>query len=73
MRDDNLRITIGKNLRFWRTWRGISQETAAGHLTITLKRLQKYESGGDSPTCDELVAIAAFLQCSVDDLCWEAP
>lgn len=66
-------ITIGKNIRFWRTWRGLSEETVATHIAIKTKRLQKYENGGDSPACDELIEMAALFQCSVGDLCREAP
>lgn len=73
MKHDIIRATIGKNIRFWRTWRGLSEEAVAVHLAIKAKRLQKYESGSDSPTCDELIDMAALFQCSVDDLCREAP
>jgi len=69
MEQANIRIIIGKNIRHWRTWREFPKEAVAGHLSITLKRLQKYETGGDSPTCDELIAMATLFQCSVDDLC----
>jgi len=68
-----IRITIGKNIRFWRTWRGLSEEVVAAHLAIKTQCLQKYESGGDSPTCDEMIDMATIFQCSVNDLCREAP
>jgi ribosome-binding protein aMBF1 (putative translation factor) len=70
---ENIRITIGKNIRHRRMWLGHSEEIVAAHLAIKIKRLQKYESGADSPTCDELIEMARFFKCSVDDLCREAP
>jgi hypothetical protein len=72
MMTTNMRIIIGSNIRHWRMWRGFSEDAVAAHLAIKAKRLKKYESGGDSPTCDELVAIASLLQCSVNDLCRDA-
>jgi len=73
MEQAEIRIKIGKNIRHWRTWRGLSEEAVAARLAIKTKRLQKYEYGGDSPTCDELIELAALFQCTVDDLCKEAP
>jgi len=62
-------IAIGRNIRRQRQKLEISEQAVADHLRITLKHLRKYENGGDSPTCDELIEIAILLQCSVDDLC----
>lgn len=69
----NARILIGRNIHHWRLARRLPRASVAKHLGITLKRLQKYERGRDSPTCDELIAMAELFQCSVDDLCREAP
>ena len=68
-----VRLIIGQNIRHWRLARRLPEEALAKHLSITLKRLHKYESGGDSPTCDELIEIAKMLRCSVDDLCLGEP
>ena len=68
-----IRLIIGQNIHHWRLARRLPEEALARHLSITLKRLQKYESGGDSPTCDELIAMAKLLRCSVDDLCLGEP
>jgi transcriptional regulator with XRE-family HTH domain len=67
----SIRSAIGNNIRHWRIQRGLSEEMAATHLAIKIKRLQKYESGGESPTCDELIELAMLFHCSVDDLCQE--
>lgn len=67
------RTIIGQNIHHWRLARRISEEMVMAHLGVTLTRLQKYESGNDSPTCDELIAMARLFRCSVDDLCREAP
>ncbi len=70
---ESFRLIIGQNIYHWRLARKLSEEALAHHLGIPLKRLRKYESGGDSPTCDELVGIARLLRCSVDDLCLGEP
>jgi DNA-binding transcriptional regulator YiaG len=62
-------IAIGRNIRRQRQKLGVSEQAAANHLGITLRRLQKYENGDESPTCDELIEVATLLKCSVDDLC----
>jgi len=62
-------IIIGQNIYHWRLARRLSERTVSEHLGITLKCLQKYENGVDSPTCDELIALAELFQCSVNDLC----
>lgn len=69
----SIRTTISQNIRHWRLVRRLPEEAVATHLGIQLKRLQKYETGGDSPTCDELIAMAVLFRCSVDDLCLGAP
>ena len=71
MKRDNIRITIGKNIKYQRQKRGWTEEMLAANLGITLKRLRKYESGADSPTCDEMIEIATLFKCSVDDFCNE--
>jgi transcriptional regulator with XRE-family HTH domain len=69
MDKQSIRIIIGQNIRQWRQKRRMSEQMLADQIGITLKRLRKYEIGHDSPTCDELIAIATLLKCSVDDLC----
>lgn len=69
----NIRIIIGRNIRHQRQLSGLQEAVLASHLGIPLKRLRKYESGGDSPTCDELIALARLFRCPVDMLCRETP
>lgn len=68
-----IRVLIGRNIRRQRQVSGLRAAVLASHLGIPLKRLRKYESGGDSPTCDELIALARLFRCPVDALCREAP
>lgn len=63
---------IGRNIRHWRLESGISETGLAFYLDITLKQLEQYENGNDSPTCDELIQISRVFGCSVDDLCSDA-
>ena len=67
------RLIIGQNIHHRRLARRLPEEVLAKHLGITLKRMRNYESGSDSPTCDELIEIARLLRCSVDDLCLGEP
>ena len=69
----NIRTIISQNIHHWRMARRFPEETVAMHLGITLKRLKQYENGNDSPTCDELIAMATLFCCSVNDLCLETP
>ena len=62
-------IAIGRSIRHRREGSGISETALAFYLDITLEYLQQYENGEDSPTCDELIAMARVFECSVDDLC----
>ena len=62
-------IAIGRNIRRRREESGISETALAFYLGVLPEQLQKYESGNDSPTCDELIQIAKVLECSVDELC----
>jgi len=73
MNRESTRIAIGQNIRHWRLARRLPEEALTKHLGVTLKRLRRYENGGDSPTCDELIEIARLLHCSVDDLCRSEP
>jgi len=60
---------IGRNIRQRRQDSGISEAALAFYLDITPEQLQQYENGDDSPTCDELIAMARLFECSVNDLC----
>ena len=62
-------IAIGGNILQRRQDSGISETALAFYLGITPEQLQQYENGEDSPTCDELIAMARLFECSVDDFC----
>ena len=62
-------VTIGRNIRRRREESGISETALAFYLDILPEQLKEYESGNDSPTCDELIQIAKVLECSVDEIC----
>ncbi len=69
MNQQNICIAIGKNIRQKRLEIGLSEDGLAAWLCIKLQRLQAYENGSASLTCDELIHIAVMLRCSVDELC----
>jgi len=62
-------ITIGRNISQRRQENRISETALAFYLGIVPEQLLQYENGNDSPTCDELIALARLFGCSVDDLC----
>ena len=55
-------------LRATRIYRNITQQKTADAINMPLRHYQKYESGDARPTYEGLVAIAEFLDVSIDFL-----
>jgi transcriptional regulator with XRE-family HTH domain len=54
-------VTVGRNVRFWRMARGLSQAQLAKRLGVAFQQVQKYESGADRIAAGRLVKVAAVL------------
>lgn len=61
-------IKIGKNLRYLRHSRKLSQPELGKKLGIAYQQLQRYESGANRISAARLVGIADALNCKIMDL-----
>lgn len=61
-------IQVGTNIRQLRLRKGMSQETLAGHLSLTFQQVQKYEKGTNRVSASRLVDIARIFAVPVDTL-----
>lgn len=64
-----IRVIIGRNIRRHRRRSGRSLEMVARLMDTTPEALRRVENGNRSITCDDLITLAAFFGCSVDELC----
>ncbi len=60
--------SIGKNIKFYRTKKGISQEELGNAVFVTGKHLSYLETGAKVPSLELLILIANALDVSADDL-----
>jgi transcriptional regulator with XRE-family HTH domain len=60
-------IIIGKKIRELRTISGISRETLAKKMDITVQQLQKYEVGGNRISASNLYKIANILKIPITE------
>lgn len=65
-------MTMGQRVRDRRKALGLTQEQLAYRAPVSLKTLQRLESGRFSPSMTTLRAVAGVLGCSVADLLDEA-
>lgn len=65
-------MTMGQQVRDKRKALGLTQEQLAYRAPVSLKTLQRLESGRFSVSLSTLTAIASVLGCSVADLLDEA-
>ena len=61
-------IAVGRNVRFWRMARGLSQAQLANRLGVTFQQLQKYEVGANRIGTGRLVKIAGVLRVPISAL-----
>lgn len=79
-------ITVGRNVRAWRRWQGLSgtavaQSMAARGLPMSHTGLSEIENGHQRVTVDQLVAFAEVLRLTPEQLlagpkcrvCWDTP
>lgn len=63
---DDIRVTIGKNIRHLRESRGISQKHLAEKMGVRANTMSGYESGNREPDASTLLKISEFFNVSVD-------
>jgi transcriptional regulator with XRE-family HTH domain len=61
-------MDAGRKLRRFRDERGISQQKVADGIGTTRVAISRWERGVFKPNAPSLVKLAAFMQCSVDEL-----
>jgi transcriptional regulator with XRE-family HTH domain len=61
-------MSIGDNVRIKREQRGMTGVELAKACNVTPAMISHIETGRKQPSVDTLVAIAAALLCTVDDL-----
>jgi transcriptional regulator with XRE-family HTH domain len=59
---------LSANLKFLRKQKGQSQDEVSQSLSIKRTTLSGYENGSAEPNSENLIRIAAFYNCSIDDL-----
>ena len=55
-------------IRRYRKLLGLTQEELADKLGMTQAAISRFETGDRKPDVDDLIAIARFFGCKVDDL-----
>jgi len=66
--EQDINITIGKNIRIRRSLMGFSQSALAGRLGITFQQVQKYEKGTNSVSPAKLLQCSKIFGCGVEEL-----
>lgn len=61
-------INLSENLSVLRKERGITQEALAGHLGVSKAAVSKWETAAGYPDLSLLPRIAAYFNCTVDEL-----
>lgn len=64
---DTIDIYIGKNLRHFRSQRGISQEELGSFLGKTFQQIQKYERGFNRISAGNLYKVAKHFNKDIND------
>lgn len=65
---DPIDVHVGRQLRYLRISRRMSQERLGSMVDLTFQQIQKYENGANRISFSRLVQIARALQCRVVDL-----
>ena len=63
-----LRREIGRNIKKFITYRGISQQELCEKIGVTESMMSRYINGTSMPGIDKLYNLAAVLNCQIDDL-----
>lgn len=59
---------FGKNIRFERNSKGLTQKEIADALGIKTQSYQAYEAGVSLPSAENLLKLAIVLEISIDEL-----
>jgi transcriptional regulator with XRE-family HTH domain len=65
---DPIDKSVGRNIRYYRNMRKLSQQQVAAGCGVKFQQLQKYESGANRVSASKLVLIARALNVPVADL-----
>lgn len=61
-------IKVGKNIKYSRRMRNVTQSQLGKSLNISAQQIHKYETGGNDISFIKLLKIAEILNISLDDL-----
>lgn len=64
---------IGRNLKYFRIQRGLSQTALAHSVGLTFQQIQKYELGKNRISASTLKRMSVFLDVPIDDFFAENP
>ena len=65
MKNEELNKKIGKNLKFYRLFKGFTQRQLAKSLNLTFQQIQKYEKGTDRLSLPKLFDICEVLNIDI--------
>ena len=68
-----MRADIAKRLYEYRKAAGLSQEQVANKIDVSRQAVSKWECGESSPDTDNLIALAALYEVTVDELLFADP
>ena len=64
---------VGKNIKKFRSGKGITQEELAEQLHVTRQAVSNWENGKTQPDIETLSNLAAFFEVTVEELIYEKP
>jgi transcriptional regulator with XRE-family HTH domain len=64
-------LSIGWNIKRWRSFRGKKQQVFANEIGVSRNMLSRYENGKSTVSVQQLQKIASCLQVSLDNLLTE--
>ncbi len=67
-REENMKLTIGENIRNFRKKNDLTQEALADRLGVTYQSISRWENGTTYPDLELLPAISEVLAVTVDEL-----
>lgn len=65
MKNEELNKKIGKNLKFYRLFKGFTQRQLAKSLNLTFQQIQKYEKGTNRLSLSKLFDICEVLNIDI--------
>jgi len=68
VKEKDLNILIGKNIRTARLLKGYSQDHVAKYLGVTFQQVQKYENGSNAVLPIKLIKLSQLFGCKIEVL-----